>query len=240
MHFRRIASILAIYASSVAFAAPLEPTNSDFSIVDSAERYEASLQQISLPSVTTPEEVIPTRLQEATGEGGFPMPPGAQPIGLLTPPPIFDPPEQRPESIFAVAEEGLQNLLPKPFSVSGARPEHLSDFDGGNQPKNTPYPPDFSDLARDAGMYSCTLWQTLLKVTGAIIFVIFVSTALALLLERLFTCRRGRSATARINQHGGILEEELLLDEKHRRSRSNSPRPAVWSGTLSAGKISMA
>jgi hypothetical protein len=229
-------SLLAFCASHSVLAAPAARAI-EATLVETAENYETSLQQPDLPPIALLEDLLPEESQHH--DDSDPLPQEAQPFDLFGPPPIFDPEEPRPQSIFITPQGDVWNALPKPPPISFTRPERLSAFDAGIHPKDSPYPPDFLEPEHDPRFYPCPMWHTLFKLSAAITVLLFAATASTMIIERMIAHFWRRARGRRSSQSRGILEVDPLLDEK-RRSRSDSTRSSIWSRSQSPPKISLA
>ena len=233
-------SLLALGAAQRVLAAPVGASveqDRKFDLVDSAAGYEASLLTSATRTVVptdearaTIEEVLTSTLPEAE-----PLSEEASPLDFIMPPPIFDPAEPRPLSIF-VTEDGEVRDLPKPPPISFTRPERLSAYDAGNQPKDTPYPPDFVEYERDPAFYPCPQWQSMAKTAIALVAFLVAAASLVLLTERA-VARVWFGRSRRPSQSSGILEADPFLDPKRRQSMSGSIRDPIWSRSPSPPKM---
>ncbi|MCJ1444965.1 MAG: hypothetical protein MMC23_005469 [Stictis urceolatum] len=144
-----------------------------------------STEQIPTSTLLNPAILTPTTYPEKV---------------YIEPPPIFDPPEPRPDTIFDSPSDPSENILrPPPIPLN--RMEHMSPFDGAHaHPDDTPYRPDASDVACSFGMQMFKLSAGILGLLAVVYCFVAVGEKILRCFTRVFRRRRSDSGQIRLDE----------------------------------------
>jgi len=165
------------------------------------------------------------------------------PEPYLEPPPIFDPPEARPETIFDAPPGDHHDSFIKPPPLPAHRMEHLSAFDGAHaHPEVSVY----QASAADSEAPSCSWQLTILKVIASITILIAAAFAVVYVGESVWTfCLRTYRGRSKSDMEAGEIrldEETNLVEEFEKESTAlaaDSSVSAMWPRSRSASKANM-
>ena len=169
-----------------------------------------SNSQDSSISIAPPSTPSPT-IAKINSSPSMP-PPGTL---FVEPPPLFDPPEPRPNPLFdhpsSPSEEEFLRSPPLPES----RTETLLPYDGAHvHPENTPYPPDSRTIPGTcAYSWHCSWARTTAEITGTLLLLGLVAYIGLWTCQAIFKLIMKR-ATLRTRSPSGSLRMEPEIGSK--------------------------
>ncbi|MCJ1332876.1 hypothetical protein MMC10_009570 [Thelotrema lepadinum] len=155
-----------------------------------------------------------------------PLPPNTQ---FIEPPPLFDPPEPRPNPLFDTPGGAPQaeSHFHEP-AMPTDRKEVLLPFDGAHvHPENTPYPPEEGLPGTCTYSFHCSWMRTYVEIMSTILGVVVIAWACVCIVGMVV---RGiaRKASLRARSPSGSLRMEPEVKKK---DEANNPLLHAWRST---------